>query len=158
MSRKPCAEKAAHHLSCCAKTVARCTEAKLWRSKLFFYFFQMGMVNSYILSKSLHPRIRLTLMQYMIEIVTDLAGAVDGEPSVPAAAMEPRRNRAGDPFPLRIPPTEKKAHPTKQCAQCSDKPSADGKRPRKETWLSKECKVPLCPDCFYPYHRPHAQA
>ena len=46
----------------------------------------------------------------------------------------------------RIPPTGKKAHPTRVCKICSEKSKrSTGKRERKETvWWCPDCKVPLC--------------
>jgi len=58
-------------------------------------------------------------------------------------------------FADRIPPTGKKAHPTRVCKICSEiSKNSTGKRERKETvWWCPACKVPLCmPECFKLYH------
>lgn len=58
-------------------------------------------------------------------------------------------------FPDKIPPTEKKAQPTRVCKVCSEKCKAEsGKAGRKETsWWCPDCAVPLCmPECFKIYH------
>lgn len=58
-------------------------------------------------------------------------------------------------FPDKIPPTEKKATPTRSCKVCSDQSKKDtGKSGRKETsWWCPDCTVALCvPVCFKKYH------
>ena len=61
----------------------------------------------------------------------------------------------GTHFADRIPPADKKAHPTSVCKICSEKcKNSTGKRERKETeWWCPDCKVPLCmPECIKLYH------
>ena len=100
-----------------------------WWKKIFFYFFQMGIVNAqkyYNLSNQ-H---KMSLQDFMEQIGVSL-GELDGadEPPVPLAAAEPRRTQKGFHLPIRIPPTACKANPTRRCHHCSGKPGPDGKKP-----------------------------
>lgn len=128
-----------------------------WWKKLFFWSFQMGLVNAYKLYKLSNPSDSISFLKYMMTIAKTLPTLRDGSDD-PAAANEPQRFMDGDHFPLRIRPTEGKAKPTRRCIHCSSKPGPDGKKPRKETsWLCQECQVPLCIECFKSYHRPHSR-
>ena len=57
-------------------------------------------------------------------------------------------------FPEYVPPTEKKANPTRQCVVCSKKRDANGKKIRRESrYCCLVCDVALCvTPCFKIYH------
>ena len=84
--------------------------------------------------------------------------SVQEDVQTPPTANEPRRNVVGYHFPLRIPPANNKMKPTRCCGLCSTPNDAKGKKIRKETsWLCEECNVPLCVQCFKPYHCPRSR-
>lgn len=80
-----------------------------WWKKMFFWLFQMGVVNAY---KLYTLSIRntsdgMSFVTYMITIAKTLPSLKEDVPT-PPAANEPRRRLQGDHFPLRIPPTDGK--------------------------------------------------
>lgn len=123
-----------------------------WWKKVFFQLFMLGIINSqkYYNIKN-NTNIRLS--NYLIEVANLLAVP---EPVVPpTAVLESRRLRDGNHFPERLPPTEHKQNPTSRCVLCCTKRDDNGKKIRRESsWKCMECDVPLCIECFYPYHRP----
>ncbi|XP_049828490.1 longitudinals lacking protein, isoforms H/M/V-like isoform X9 [Schistocerca gregaria] len=76
--------------------------------------------------------------------------------SVQSASQGVVPNRlSGRHFTEKIPPTERKLHPTRVCKVCADvSKSQMGKVCRKETsWWCANCDISLCiPECFKAYH------
>ena len=130
-----------------------------WWKKMFFWLFQMGLVNAHKLFLISNPISKMTFSKYLTIIANTLPSLPLNENiPIPPAANEPRRCNHGDHFPKRIPPNGTKTNPTRRCTHCSDKPGPEGKKPRKETsWKCHECDIPLCVECFRPYHRPNAR-
>lgn len=129
-----------------------------WWKKMFFSLFMMGVINVHKYMNFKNGQ-STRLETFIKELAKELA-AVNNEsmPRPPTAANEPIRHKSGDHFPIRIPPTERKQRPTQRCIKCGSKRDANGKRIRKESsWMCRECDVPLCVECFYSYHRPHAR-
>lgn len=128
-----------------------------WWKKMFFHLFEMGIINAHKLYKINNPDKRVSLRDFLITLAEELPAQLDENPLPPPAAMEPNRHQEGKGhFPTAIPATENKAKPYRKCAHCSNKPDPNGKKPRRETrWLCLVCQVPLCVECFLPYHNPH---
>lgn len=129
-----------------------------WWKKVFFGLVTMAVVNVQKY-RSIKNRTNSRLDIYLKNLSKQLASlANDDIPQTPAAALEPRRHIQGDHFPIRIPATDNKLHPTKRCVVCCRKRDADGKTIRRESsWKCLECDVTLCVGCFLPYHRPHTR-
>lgn len=125
-----------------------------WWKKMFFHLFNMGIINS-LKYMNIHNKTSVRLDEYMRVLARKLAGPDPQDTYPPAGAMEPRRHREGDHFPVRLPPTEKKAKPTRCCVLCNKKRDEAGNKIRRETsYKCRECDLPLCVECFLPYHRP----
>lgn len=125
-----------------------------WWKKLFFHLFSRAIVNSFILYKQTHPDKNCQLSSFIIALAKALANKGDMEannevPPSSAARLSARH------FPVKIPPTAKKANPTRYCKVCSDRGKTQaGKRIRKESrYYCKDCGVALCvPNCFRLFH------
>jgi hypothetical protein len=128
-----------------------------WWKKVFFWLFQLGIVNAHKYYKLSNPSSKMSLAKYIQNIAHGLS-SVKEDVQTPPTASEPRRNVVGNHFPLRIPPTNNKMKPTHCCRLCSTRTDSKGKKIRRETsWLCEECNVPLCVECFKPYHCPRSQ-
>lgn len=128
-----------------------------WWKKVFFWLFQLGLVNAHKLYRLNNPSIDLSLANYMLIVARSLT-SLEEHVTTPPSANEPRKNKEGSHFPKRIPPTKGKEKPTRRCRLCSSKTDASENKSRKETsWICQECDVPLCVECFQPYHRPYSR-
>ena len=83
-------------------------------------------------------------VEYSTEDVEYIAGRKRRKPDPPTRLEAIRWAH----FPVKIPPTEKKQHPTRICRICG------ANKKRSETrWLCKKCVIPLHIDrCFELYH------
>lgn len=129
-----------------------------WWKKLFFHMFLMAITNAFVLyreTRDVQMRKNCHLDQFMIELgdaLVEKSGTeVNQQPISPTGC-----NRLlGRHFVEKIPPTGKKARPTRTCKVCADKGKAeDGQIIRKETcWWCPMCSVALCmPECFKKFH------
>ena len=129
-----------------------------WWKKLFFHMFLMAIVNAYILyreTRNENQRNNCHLAFFLQKVGEGFAekGTALAQNDVSQAVSG--NSLLGTHFADRIPPADKKAHPTSVCKICSEKSkNSTGKRERKETvWWCPDCKVPLCmPECFKLYH------
>jgi hypothetical protein len=133
-----------------------------WWKKLFFQLFQTGLIHAQKYYNLCNPNNQLPLEAFILDIALQLsrhaaaaAAAADAPPR--AAARQPFRHLAGVHFPQQLVKTTQARDPTRDCVQCSRKRQPDGSttRRRETRFICMECKVALCPGCFYPYHFPH---
>ncbi|KAK6178647.1 hypothetical protein SNE40_011175 [Patella caerulea] len=120
-----------------------------WYKKLFFYIFDMAVLNSFFIYKELGGKIQL--LDYKIKLVKEIlvscvlpTYSTRGRPhSLPSPARLSGRH-----FPEALPSTEKTINPCKRCTRCY----STGQR--KETRYQCDiCKTPLCVHpCFKDYH------
>lgn len=129
-----------------------------WWKKLFFHLFVMSISNAFMLYRETRqPEMKKNV--HLASFMRDLGeyfvkeGGKEAQ-SQPGTSSTSNR-LLGRHFVDKIPPTEKKAHPTRVCKVCTDKSKAvTGKSGRKETsWWCSVCEVGLCvPECFKIYH------
>lgn len=130
-------------------------QSNKWWHRIFFYFLDIAVVNSYVMFKSQSEGSSLTMKSFRMAVASGLSGV-----STPAA-----RGRRATPQPVSkfkpIIPLETRytsnAHLPKigtfrRCAHCSTKKEA-----HRSHWACSTCKVALClaptRNCFAPYHR-----
>lgn len=130
-----------------------------WWKKAFFHIYMMGLFNCYRMHCMKTTNKSISFCDYLKALAksyVELAGEnIERQPNTPAPprSREGTQYQPGRHFPERIPPTEKKAKPTRACAHCPPKINANGKRTKCESsWQCFECKVTLCIECFHPYH------
>ena len=129
-----------------------------WWKKLFFHMFLMAIVNAYILyreTRNENQRNNCHLAFFLQKVGEGFAEKGTALAQNDVSQAVPSNRFLGRHFADRIPPNDKKAHPTRVCKICSEKSkNSTGKRERKETvWWCPDCKVPLCmPECFKLYH------
>ena len=124
---------------------------KKYYKKIFFHLLDISIYNAFVLyqkdgGKKHHLDFRLTLVEaYHSESKTTKLG----RPKKPGPLRLTERH-----FPDYIPPTEKKAAPTRCCAVCCNQRDSKGKKRRKETrYYCQKCNVGLCVvPCFKIYH------
>ena len=122
-----------------------------WYKKLFFYMFDMCVVNSYLVYKELrNGEACCDLLQFRMMLVNQLiitSTLPEYKRGRPHSLPSPSR-LSGRHFLELIPPTDKKAKPQKRCVVCHSHAK------RKETiYQCDVCKVPLCAvPCFQAYH------
>ena len=132
---------------------------KKYYKKMFFHMLDIAVWNTYILyeksgkgKKTLSPlNYRVNLVRALIEKYrSDLPPSSAGRPS---NFPQPTRF-SGSHFMELIPPSDKKAAPTRRCIVCARKRDSKGKKVRKESrYQCKLCKESLCVvPCFEKYH------
>lgn len=128
---------------------------KKYYKKIFFHLLDFALWNSFILYQKTGGRksaldYRMDLVKQMLEKYLEGPVKVTGRPSI----IPPPMRLSARHFPDFIPPTERKANPTRQCVICCRKRDERGKRVRKETrYQCPDCDVPLCVvPCFKTYH------
>nr|XP_022921145.1 piggyBac transposable element-derived protein 4-like [Onthophagus taurus] len=122
--------------------------------KFFFYLFDIGLFNSYILCNKINNGKKQCYVDYRIKIAESLLE------NMPKPYYKERRQlSSGDMperlhgkhwahFPKHIDPTTSKLRPSKPCKVCQK-----NKKRKETTWECKKCKVPLhLPECFELYH------
>ncbi|XP_017759329.1 PREDICTED: piggyBac transposable element-derived protein 4-like [Eufriesea mexicana] len=122
--------------------------------KIFFYLFDIGLFNSYILWKKLNDGKKQCYVDYKINIAESLLKKMPKpiykERGVLSSGDAPDRLCAKEwaHFPKHIDPTPSKLRPSKRCTVCHK-----NKKRKETTWECKKCKVPLhVPECFERYH------
>lgn len=129
-------------------------KTRKWWRKLFFYFLEVAVVNSYIIYKqsTSHPRSHVGYRRAIVEQVATLF-LQQAPPRMGPGA--PRRQRS-DNLPQRLdkkPHFVGKAATDRDCVVCS-KRGESGRRHRTVYYCNTCTDHPhLCPDtCFYKYH------
>ncbi|XP_067121900.1 piggyBac transposable element-derived protein 4-like [Centruroides vittatus] len=129
---------------------------KKYYKKIFFHLFDICLYNSFVLYKKYggekkHLAFRAQLIEQLIKEFHTVTKVYRGRPRTPGPCPLRLTERH---FPAFIPPTEKKAAPTRCCAVCCNKRDAKMKKIRKETrYWCRNCDVALCPaPCFEIYH------
>lgn len=123
--------------------------------KIFFYLFDMGLFNSYVLyskmsSKNHYVNYRLDVAEQLLQ---NLKLPDYKTPGRPAHGDTPSRLQAKHwgHFPRHIPATLKKKNPARVCKVCSK-----NKKRSETVWECKSCLVALhVPECFERYHTVH---
>ncbi|XP_029054867.2 piggyBac transposable element-derived protein 4-like [Osmia bicornis bicornis] len=122
--------------------------------KIFFYPFDIGLFNSYILWKKINNGKKQCYVDYRINIAESLLNNMPKpnyrERGELSSGDAPERLHAKHwaHFPKHIDPTASKLKPSKPCRVCQK----NTKR-RETTWECEKCKVPLhLPECFELYH------
>ncbi|XP_067140272.1 piggyBac transposable element-derived protein 4-like isoform X1 [Centruroides vittatus] len=129
---------------------------KKWYKKIFFHLVDICLYNAFVLYKKNGGErenlgFRMRLVERLIEEHhTETKVKKQGrrrESSLPSRLVEKH-------FPDFIPPTEKKAAPTRCCAVCCKRRNEKGEKVRRETrYYCKDCGVSLCvAPCFKIYH------
>ncbi|XP_068117048.1 piggyBac transposable element-derived protein 4-like [Hyperolius riggenbachi] len=134
-------------------------QQKKYYKKIFRHLLEQCLWNSYVLFKkySDQPGIHADFIWKVVESI------FVRHQSSPTAARRPGRHGAGVVNPERltarhfveyVPPTEKKATPSRMCVVCCSKKDSSGKKIRKETrFHCPDCDVGLCAvPCFKIYH------
>ncbi|XP_023230290.1 piggyBac transposable element-derived protein 4-like [Centruroides sculpturatus] len=128
---------------------------KKYYKKIFFQLLDLSIYNAHVLyKKNGGERNNLSFRMNLVDrlVMTYRTETMIGQHSrtrTPGPLRLVERH-----FPAFIPPTEKKANPTRCCAVCCNRRDDSGKKIRKETryWCPK-CEVALCPaPCFEIYH------
>lgn len=121
--------------------------------KIFFYLFDMGLFNSYVLDSKTKPK-KDHYVNYRLDVAEQLLLNV----SLPNYNTRGRLAHGDTPlrlqanrwchFPRHIPETLKKKNPTRACKVCKKH------KKRSETvWEYKKCMIALhVPECFERYH------
>jgi hypothetical protein len=120
-----------------------------WYKKLFFYIFDMCIINSFVLSKVVGGKYDLTSFKLKLveEMVSSSTLPIYSGRGRPYSLPNPER-LVGRHFPEKIPATDTRSKPQKRCKLCHLKSI------RKETiYQCKLCSVPLCVvPCFEEFH------
>ena len=130
-------------------TSGQCTSRKIkWYQKLFFYFVDIAMVNSFIAYKNLKnlSRHRNSFSDFRIDLVTETLekyNTIKPRPSIKAAQLQPSTSaRLCDDAHF---PTD---HPHRNCHVCYK----NGKR-KNTRYRCLDCRVSLCASpCWRKYH------
>ncbi|KAG8237778.1 hypothetical protein J437_LFUL017329 [Ladona fulva] len=109
--------------------------SKKYYKKIFFHLVDLSVWNSFILYKKsggrkVHLDYRIQLREQLIEVYHPML--VSPRSGRPPAAQQLQR-LIDRHFPDSLPPTEKKANPTRQCFICCRKRDAKGKKIKRET-------------------------
>lgn len=133
-------------------------KSKKWWHRIFFYFVDAAIVNSYVLHKYL-PVTRLDLKTFRRRIVFGLVSSKIGETNPhgpkPNKSQLPTSNRCKPKIPQEIRHSKSRHHPKsstrRRCALCRTK-----KKCVQTSWMCTVCNVPLCinknRDCFQKFH------
>lgn len=130
-------------------------KSKKWWLRLFWYFIDLTIVNSFVIYNNINNKKSLTLKKFRLSLVNELVGhkiqipkgkkrlSVVVGPHKPRVDIEKRRSESSH-MPVHI-------DKYRRCASCSSK--ADH---RKTFWICSTCGVPLCllptRNCFMSYH------
>lgn len=124
--------------------------------KIFFYLFDMGLFNAYVLYSKTKPKknhyvnFRLDVAEQLLKNLSLPNYNVRGRPAQGDTPLRLQASHWGH-FARHIPRTPKKKHPTRMCKVCYK----NNKR-SETTWECKNCLVALhVPDCFEKYHTLH---
>lgn len=121
--------------------------------KIFFYMFDMGLFNSYVLyckikaEKDHYVNYRLDVAEQLLQNLALPDYNVRGCPAHGDTPLRLQAIRWGH-LPRHIPETLKKKNPTRAC-----KVSKKHKKRSETVWECKKCLVALhVPECFERYH------
>lgn len=124
--------------------------------KIFFYMFDMALFNAFVIyskmqnKNSHYVNFRLDVAEQLLKEISLPTYNVRGRPAHGDTPMRLQAIRWAH-FPQHIPPTERKAKPTRACKVCSKH-----KIRSETTWKCKQCLVALhVPICFEKYHTLH---
>jgi len=122
-----------------------------WYIKLFEHLMDVAVFNSFVVYKQCNVNSKLAFLDYKLLLVENIVLKYHfGGAASPRGLLAdcPLRLKARH-FPSHIPPSGKKAQPTRKCEVCSD-----AKMRHETRYMCLDCgSVPLCVDpCFRLYH------
>jgi len=121
-----------------------------WYRKLAIHFLQVSMLNAFVLYKVGQAGTK-TYLQFQQAVLEGLLTEPQNAPAAAQRENDDASRLTEKHFPMHIPPTEKKANPTKRCRVCH----ARGLR-KESRFLCNDCpsKPGLCLDngCYRVYH------
>ncbi|KAJ8936349.1 hypothetical protein NQ314_012398 [Rhamnusium bicolor] len=117
-----------------------------WYKKVFLYLLDIAIFNSHALYQTSTGN-KISLQAFQMKVIDQIL-----ENTIPkyiATELEDNLLRlTARPFPLQVPPTEKKMEAQKRCVVCAKMGHREDTR-----YMCAECNVPLCLiNCFERYH------
>lgn len=123
-------------------------KSQKWWKKVYYKLLMIAVHNSYIIYGELNPKNKKTFLQYLVELAENLIAAGRQGTKRRKTKQVGRRSKAanlmtnvGD----HLPVTGKSSR--LRCVRCTLK-----KTEKRTKFICKMCNVPLCADCFTPYH------
>lgn len=112
-----------------------------WWKKVFYRLLMMSIGNSWVISSQLGRR-QNPLIDFMIVLAENMIEEGKKRAAVRRCGISGRKRKsvAGH-LPVQIPNR-------RRCASC-----AEQKKERRTKTICEECQIPLCKDCFGPYHK-----
>jgi hypothetical protein len=133
-------------------------QQKKYYKKIFRHLLDQCIWNSYVLYKK-NSSDKIKHLQFTLSLAREILKKFKkGEDTIDSSTNEPETSKlfrlTERHFIKHIPPTEKKATPSRRCVVCYSKKDDKGKNIRKETrFYCPSCDVGLCLDeCFERYH------
>lgn len=133
-------------------------KSKKWWHRIFFYFVDVALLNSFIIFKLRSTGKSLSLKNFRLSVAVGLIGAVRNVPQRGRKSEEPLHaaNNFKPTVPLEV-RFDQCAHMPihgnpRRCAHCSTR-----NQPHRSKWACTTCNVGLClndkKNCFIPYHK-----
>jgi len=124
-------------------------QSRKWWFRLFYYFLDMSVANSFILYNNSPNHDELSELDYIKKLSLALIGTFSRDNGVQAGPQRKRskvatipRRTSGNHWPTNV----KKQ---RECQQCK----RSGRKSRRSSYICKSCNVHLCIDpCFERYH------
>lgn len=131
------------------RTYSVSRQSKKWWFRLFYYFLDMSVANSFILYQNSPNHDELSELNYIEKLSLALIGTFSRDDEVQTGPQRKRtkaltipRLTSGNHWP-------KNAKKQRECQQCKH----SGKKARRSSYICKSCNVHLCIDsCFERYH------
>ena len=127
-----------------------------WYKKLFWRLVTMCVVNAHVVYKKVTNR-DVDQKPFRLALIKQLLLAGQGRiphqnPGRQPVDQQVQRLLPGNHFPIYIPPTPNKHHPTKRCTVCSG--LGEDKTRRETAYMCELCEKPLCiVPCFGLFHK-----
>jgi len=122
--------------------------------KIFFYLLDMTLYNAFCIFKKIKKikkmhftDFRLNLVEQILTTVTIPTKTSPGRAPINPSPLRLQAKQWAH-FPMKVPPTASKLHPTRACKVCTSH------KKRSETaWMCDRCQVPLhLEKCFKDFH------
>ncbi|XP_051167624.1 piggyBac transposable element-derived protein 4-like [Leptopilina boulardi] len=131
-------------------------KSKRWWLRLFWYFVDVTVVNSFIIFKNENSQSTLTLKEFRLQLVEKLVAQAK-----PAPRGRKRKQRTVNAHKPKVSLTKRQSESAhmpenlgdfRRCANCSTR-----EKPKRTAWVCSTCDVPLClsssQNCFLEYHK-----